>query len=59
MKNLNEMNLTELSSLELRNFQGGIRETITYTDSKGYEWSYTYDNDQLVMVCVVQKMTIM
>lgn len=59
MKNLNEMNLTELSSLEQRDFQGGDTY-VYYTDTKGYVWTYRYDNaDNLVGVCVTKTMAIM
>ena len=54
MKNLNEMHLTELSSLELRNFQGGST-TVRFRDDQGYVWYYTYnDAGDLTGVCVTQ-----
>ncbi len=59
MKNLNEMNLTELSSVELRNFQGGDTH-VYFKDSQGFRWHYTYnDAGALTTVCVAQAMVIM
>ena len=59
MKNLNEMNLTELSSLEQRDFQGGT-EHVYYRDEYGYTWHYTYnDAGDLTGVCVSQASIIL
>ena len=58
MKNLNEMNLTELSCFEIRNIQGGD-EYVYYNDPHGYTWQYRYnDNGNLIGVCVYQSMQI-
>ena len=54
MKNLNELNLTELSSLELRDFQGGDTH-VYFKDDQGYTWHYTYsDAGSLTGICVSQ-----
>ncbi len=41
--NLDQINLTELSSLEQREIQGG-EEVVTFRDSQGYRWYYTYND---------------
>ncbi len=59
MKNLNEMNLTYLSPSEQEEILGGGEEVITFIDSKGFKWTYTYENDVLISACVTQTMNIM
>lgn len=53
------MDVTELSGNEMRSIEGGD-SYVTFTDSQGYNWVYTYsDRGNLVSACVQTRMTIM
>ena len=62
MKNLttlHKINLTELSSLEQREICGG-ETRISYTDTQGYTWDYTYnDAGELTNISVSRAMCIL
>lgn len=59
MKNLEEINLEELSSWDKENIQGGDT-VVSYTDSQGYSWHYYYnDAGNLTGVCCGQGMRIL
>lgn len=59
MKILHQMNLTELSSLEQQEIQGGDT-MVSYEDPKGYLWMYYYkSNGDLYKVTVTAIQCIM
>lgn len=52
-------NLNELSGTDLLNINGG-NETVSFTDSKGYTWDYTYnDSGGLVGIYVHRNQCIL
>jgi YD repeat-containing protein len=60
MKNseLSNLSMQELSDSEQMNIQGGS-ETVYFTDTYGYNWSYYYDDSgNLTGWCVSQVMIV-